>query len=261
MFLPLKSKPAPEKKTPTGSGSDRDEELITAPRQIAAVLQRLAEARCLLTVRVADWKEDFASAVLKTGEPGTPLILDELTPEAGHARVTPGCRLRVRTTLNGVRLAFDTQVSEISGQGGIAFYLTTFPTAVDYRQRRKHHRVIVTADRPVSFEVADENGGVFVAELRNISLGGLYANFRTGISRELRRGLVLDNCILRLPTQRGLETQLEVAHAEADDPNGYIRLGGRFLGLARPDRRELQRLVVELDRELARKQIGSRDPD
>jgi len=258
MILSLRPKPDSQEKTRTGRRPDRDIDLITAPRQIAAVLQRLIESRCLLSVRVADWKEEFASAVLRLDEPGSPLILDELTPDAGHAKVIPGCRLRIRTTLNGVRIVFDTQVLEIGGQGGIAFYRSSFPASIDYRQRRQHHRVIVTTDRPVCIEIPADDGNIHVADLRNISLGGLYAYLREGISRELRRGTVLEACTIRLPAQRCLTTQVQIAHIGADGATGITRLGGRFLNLARPDRRELQRLVVELDRELAKKQIGGR---
>lgn len=259
MLLSLKFKPGLEGKSRTGRGLASDREFITLPRQIATVLQRLADARCLLSVRVADWKEEFASAVLKVGGLGEPFLLDELTPDAGHARVTIGSRLRIRATLSGVTIVFETQVLEISGQGGIAFYRAAFPAAIDYRQRRQHHRVVITADRPVSIEVPGDNGLSHVAELRNISLSGLYAHFREGISRELHRGTVIDSCTIVLPAQRRFRTQVEVAHAHADGEGGSVRMGGRFLNLDRQDRRELQRLVVELDRELARKQIGSRD--
>lgn len=258
MILPIRPKPASQQKARTGNRPDRDTELISTPRQIAAMLQRMIEGRCLLSVRVADWKEEFTSAVLRADEAGSQLILDELTPDSGHAKVIPGCTLRVRTTLNGVRLVFETQVLEIGGQGGIAFYRTSFPETIDYRQRRQHHRVIVTTDRPVSIEIPADDGGVHLADLRNISLGGLYAYLREGVYSELRRGAVIEACTIRLPAERCLTTTVEIAHTNADATAGTVFLGGRFLNLAREDRRELQRLVVELDRELARKQIGNR---
>ncbi len=216
--------------------------------QICLVLRQLQDYRVLLTVQVGDSKERFTSAVLEVVQQAGYLVLDELSPKAGHALIRNSPTIHVRGILNGLEVKFETRVAQVGQEGGLSFYKVRLPERIDYPQRRQSHRVTVplATGVPISLLMPDER--IVQGELRDISPEGLGMRVRLGsVDPKQDRGAAAI-CEVRLSKGYELVTDLELCHIDPAVRTRVPRLGARFLGLNPIQSRRIEQYCAELAR-------------
>ncbi|MCC7413265.1 MAG: flagellar brake protein [Gammaproteobacteria bacterium] len=226
---------------------------IRAPLRIAALLQRTFERHSLLTVAVSGSEDVFTSALLEVVADGRYVVLDELSPAAGHALISVGRRIHVSSRLEGVQLGFESIIRHVNSAGGIAYYQVPFPDALFHHQRREHYRAPVPLERGISVQLRTAGGRVITGELRDISRGGLSMRVDPGAPERLTAGDVVPRCVVRLADKRTVNAVLQVCYADQWGSTGRPRVGGRFLEIEPGSERVVDALVATLDRELARR--------
>lgn len=222
---------------------------IRKPAHQARLLKQLKEQHCPLSIRIpAIGDNRYTSAIVRVDADRERLHLDELNPGTGHARMAVGTEIRVDTRAHGVETRFKTQVERIGEEDGISYYVVPFPETITYHQRRAHHRVPVkmTLQSRATLEAGDSSLDV---RLSDISVGGFggTVNADAGItSGEIYQ------CRLELRGGKHLEAEVEIRYVARNPVKRNRRFGARFLNLGRRQRAQLERLVMELEREMIR---------
>lgn len=217
--------------------------------QIAGLLRRLESDHALLTVKVADSDAIFSSAVIAVDTRNKTLQLDELTPDAGHELIKPGIELKVSARLQGVETSFSTIVSSIDKDKGIFYYVTAFPSDVRYLQKRETVRVPVRLTLDAGVNMRSDSDGIR-ARLTDISAGGIGATVLGG--NRAARGARY-HCSIRLPGYHPIDADVEVRYAAAETTSkGHQRFGAKFVKIDKRSKREVEKVVADLQRDLLR---------
>ena len=67
-----------------------------SPTYIAAMLRRMLDQRCLLTIQIGTLPDLYTSALLEVVREAEYIVLDELTPRAGHRLLQSDTPLQIR---------------------------------------------------------------------------------------------------------------------------------------------------------------------
>ena len=222
---------------------------VRDPQRIAQLLNRIVERRSLLTVLLPDSNAPYNSAILRAEATAGYLLLDELTPAAGHHKLTVDSKLKINGRLDGVEFAFHTVIMGLDENSGIAFYKAQLPEWIFYNQRRSHYRARVTGGSPVPVYLSRSDGRLSTAELRDISLGGLRARLKRVTDISVARGSHITHCAVDLPKQGKITCALEVVHVRSSEPRGVVTFGGRFVELSKEHQSAIQRFIAGLERD------------
>jgi c-di-GMP-binding flagellar brake protein YcgR len=229
-------------------------DLITTPEHITGLLQQIKDNHVILTVTIKGSDQVYNSALFRIDPKNGYLYLDELVPREGHIRLSHEMSLRVKTRLNGAMISFPATVEKIDIEDGIPYYKIPFPEAIDYRQRRQHHRVYVPGDHNIPVHLHTDELRLLTGDLRNISLGGICFSLNKIASRRIQVGDIISKCVIDLPDARKVTIPIEIRSLNEQYPPSLRRIGGRFLELDKKDLQELQQLVLTLDRMAIKKQ-------
>jgi len=225
---------------------------VTDPRRITQILQRLCDARSLLAARLPGRAESYATCILGVDVRAGRLALDELTPAAGHEALLRDRHLGVLARLDGVEIAFQITLEDVLWERGIAVYTLPFPRVLRYDQRRTAHRVTVRAAPPLSIRLAREDGTEVLAEVRDISVGGLCLRTPYLAPGEIERGDHFPHGEIVLPDGRRLHCALEVRHVARAEGSRWVRIGVRFVDLPRGEQARIAHYIFRLEREHVR---------
>lgn len=232
--------------TQTDNATDKS---VTDPQRIAQLLNRMVDRHTLLTVLLPDSNAPYNSAILKIDTAAGYLLLDELTPAAGHRRLAVDSELKISGRLDGIEFAFHTVIIGLDESGGIAFYKAHLPERMFYNQRRSHYRARVSGAHPVSVHLSRPDGRLSTADLRDISLGGLRARLKRGADISVTRGSHITHCAVDLPKQGQVACTLQVVHVHNSEPSGVVTFGGRFVDLSKEHQSAIQRFIAGLERD------------
>lgn len=230
-------------------------EKITDPARIANILKRLHQERALLTISLPGSQHLYTSALLKVDTEQGYLLLDELNPRIGHTQFMVAKKALVRARLSGVEVDFSTVLQGVGGESGIAFYQTSLPTLLKYQQRRAYYRVHVGAGHTVPVSIVRREGEAFQGELWDISAGGAGLRLSTTIHlpQPLTQGEILAGCQIHLNADTHISSGLEVRFLSHDEQHKVVRLGGRFVGLDKPQQKKVEQFIAGVDRELRKR--------
>lgn len=216
--------------------------------EIYVLLKRAFAARCLLTVYAGPAREAYTSAILEVVRDQRYMVLDELSPGAGHEHIVTSRDIEVRALVEGVELRFRSEVLQIGQHDGLPFYKVAFPREIAYAQKRQQYRVPVPLHQgfDVSLVFSDEReaGG----ELRDISFGGLSVRIRNGhVNQESDRN-ALAMCRLAISKEHSIITDVEILHVHAAQKPRVPRIGARFVDLSPTTARRIEQFCAELER-------------
>jgi c-di-GMP-binding flagellar brake protein YcgR len=228
---------------------------LTNPEVIASMLMRLHESRTLVEVRVPGMDQSQLSAVIGVNASEQYLLLDELKAIEAHRRLLQTARFNLRASIKGVDLSFDAPVTDVGVMSGAAFYKAAFPQEMLYHQRRASYRAHVSLAEsvPVSLK-RNLSDAMLTGLLQDISLGGIGARITARLPQGIKQGELLPDCSIQLPSGIVICSSLEVRHIDPARKRQPTRVGGRFVDLDAQQRKIVQRYVIELERELIRKQ-------
>lgn len=212
------------------------------------VLRRALGNHCPLTVYVGKRPEAYSSAIIEILPEHKVLMLDELTPAPSHGRVVKGDVLHVRAIVDGVQLQFDSTVLELGVQDGLPFYRASFPTRIDYPQRRRQYRVQVPLNRGLQIFFDLSRTHRLVGELRDISMGGLCARITAGNLEDGVDQHQMASCRIMLPDNDSVVTDVELVHVDAPQRARVARVRARFTNLSAAAERRISQLCAEIER-------------
>ena len=231
---------------------DSQIEKINNPTRIAAILKNILDARTLLRVTLPGSPEEYNSTLLEINRENNFILLDELHPKAGHERLREAKKLAVLTNLNSVDVSFAGHLQQTLVENNIAIYKLQLPKLLYYRQLRAHFRIpIGITEIPVNIILDSEIA--LEGELHDISSGGLCIRFATELPANLKRGVLINSCMVDLPEGNKLESKFEVRFRSNQDDKGRTLVGGQFVRLNQAQQRMVERYVASLDREIRRK--------
>ena len=180
------------------------------------------------------------------------LVLDELVPAAGHARLVPGTPITVHALLDGVMLEFGSEVTRIGASGGLPYYQVPVPQRLDYHQRRQEHRVAVPLNRGIRMSFQFPLDLTATAELRDLSVGGFCARLRSAQPAGIVLGGLVASCNIELDSTEQIATDAKILHIDSPMTGRVPRLGACFVSLSPETRRRIEYYVAELDRQQRR---------
>ncbi len=228
-------------------------EKLTLEPRILGLLKRLLEKRALLTVTIAGQGKEYNSAIIKIAEDNSYFLLDELNPTDGHEQLKQIGQCHIKGHIDGVSLSFDTAVDHFGQDNGIPYYRILMPTAINYLQRRSAHRISFSAASPIVVTVINQNGVSFKGSLADLSTGGLRVKFANDMELPIASSDIL-RCQFKVDGHAfNAEVVVRIAKKSA---NGQPFIGAQFHNLVPALERQLQRLIMGLERAARQKVSG-----
>ncbi len=236
---------------PLPAPADTDQ-YLEERKQIVGLLIQAYKAHVLLNVSFPAKKSHFSTALLGIYDEHGFLVLDELTPKSGHDLLLKLKRMHLTGRLQGVDLAFSSNLIETREKGGVAFYKVELPERIRYLQRRQDFRVNSRSTR-ISFHALRGKGTkqMIRGYVHDLSRKGVGVILEDDV--DLQQGEVLSNCIISIPGEGEALFSLEVRFNSSGNRRQLTRVGGCFKEI---DSRSLQKIhntLNEMERVQARR--------
>lgn len=230
-------------------------ETLTLPARIIGLLKRLKDQRGLLSLTLGGQPEEFLTAIIEINPGDNVMVLDELKPGHGHERLLQLRQLHASAHVDGVSLNFDARLLGSGEKDGAIYYRIALPTALHYIQRRASHRVQLSAAANSKVETTLKGLTIPPGLLTDISTGGIGARYSRNLPSELKNGDVVQ-CVFPLPGLPGQPFACEaiirmIRHAA--ETHSPARLGLEFQNLTKPQLRLLEKCIMDLQREAAKR--------
>lgn len=225
-------------------------ERITDSNLVAGLLRRIKDQHALLTVTVPDAPGTFNSAILELDRERGHVVLAELHPKLGHERFVAGGHLKARARVRGVEIRFDAALEEVGSESDEAVYRVRWPDTVHYLQKRASFRIKISMTAPLTVALEGDGGEHFEGRAVDLSEQGVRVEMDSYLSLQPGRQMP---CLLNLPNGTHLACRLEIRHVHTQQSTGNIQFGAHLVDLPPAQRREVARLVAEIQRDLLRR--------
>ncbi|UTA49425.1 flagellar brake protein [Simiduia sp. 21SJ11W-1] len=171
---------------------------LTGIMQRYASLIDLQSRRQLITVQLDNHRQSFQSLILDINFSQRLLVLDELFPTAPQPAI--GQSLYLSHQHMGKIMQFEAPVLERQTIAGSPCYLVPLPESLEYRQRRRHPRLLLE-DHMVPVKLQSPWRSHWFGSLVNLSAGGMRLNLNGDKLREISRGSKVPNIQFELGRQ------------------------------------------------------------
>lgn len=228
-------------------------ERITQPEIMSSYLHRLQRAHVLLNVNIPGGDRSYNSIIINVDDDKRQLLLDALHPESGHNQVMKLRELSVSAHHEGVKLGFKGYIKELVDDAGKPAYILDYPPTLLYHQQRAAYRAPVSMGDHVGIKISNEDNMTSQGMITDLSLGGLGLQFELKNSLPFRNGMILPVCQFSTPDKPDFECALEVRNVREDTNNRFVYIGTRFVKLAQQEERQIQRFVVQLERDMIKR--------
>lgn len=230
-----------------------DQDVLERPARPPVSINLIAaqRSRAIVDLRFAGIEGIFQSTLVEVDTESGLISIDECFPNPCDAR--PGQAVCVSLRLGNRREQFDTRVAARHNAGGAQRYTLQLPPTVGYEQRRSAYRLPLRADQAhCRFSAAYFR---YDADVRDISPLGIRLGLREW--RPLPVGSVLEHLEFELLGEH-FHCAATVRNTR-DGSDGGTEIGAMFIDLPRTEQRELERLIMRLQRrELQRAQTTAR---
>jgi len=152
-----------------------------------------------------------------------------------------------------VDISFTTELIDTGSSAQIAFYRLAMPKGLRYQQRRSSYRARINLARDIPVLLTRADGVTLEGQLYDISMGGIGTRYKPGKTDNVRQGGVWDECIIRLDGKQEIRSSLEVCFIGEDTRSRQMRLGGKFIQLARPQIKIVENFIAALERDWLKK--------
>lgn len=235
--------------------NDSQTERVTAKPQLIGLLQRIKDSRTLLMVHLPDDNTRYTSALLELDLQNGTLVLDELTPAAGNARVAELKRFHATARLSGGQVRFRVDVQSRESGNGVIRYIAGLPEFLTYEQRRNAFRARVPAGLVVPAVLTNDAGTTHECEVLDISTFGIRLDTARGAELSVDDGHQYA-CNISFPEGGSISGEVELRFIGEDQVTHRVQIGARFTGLVGPQRKAIERFVMYLQRETIRRTRG-----
>lgn len=223
-------------------------EIITARSYIIALLQRTVNEHLLVSIKLGqdDNSPQLTSTVLQVLPGEGVFLLDDLFPRP--LVIEKASTISVEVLFEGAGLMFSTTIESVQQEAGLRFWRIAIPEAVEYRQARSEHRVVVTPlELPVRLFVGE--GRVLQGVLQDVCVQGIGVCLAEVSG--LKRGKFY-RCSIDLGADESVEVEIEPSRIEKVAGTLPLKLGLQLHNMSRNEQLQWQRFVAELERRLLR---------
>lgn len=231
---------------------DAERYMLHDPREIARVLQSLADAGALISASIVPGGLPCPTALLDVDRDGNVLI-DGNHQETVNQRIASAHYLACVSQLDRVRIQFRLQgLVRVDNDGRVAFAAAA-PESLLKLQRRELYRLqlvpgpVVTVELPATGEL----DAPLQVRVLDLSGGGLALSVRDDDRSRFASRRRLEGCQLRLPDTGPLAVDLEVCHLSQHEPlaGGTLRAGCRFLSLSPHAEKQILQYIFRVERQ------------
>lgn len=225
--------------------------LLSGAAEIHAYLRPLLDNRTPLHIRFDERSQRYRSFLVALDRAQGALALDELLPDSGTRLLLQGEPCQLEGVHDGARLAWDNrQAGRLDELDGAPCCWLPLPTTLVYHQRRNAYRAVLR-QAPIAASLSSAPLCITLqGQLLDLSATGCRLSLRGDPSHALQPGQLFE-LSAQLPMGT-LESAVELRHVHVDTAFGLTFCGLRF---HRPDgltRRQLERLVNQLQRDARR---------
>jgi c-di-GMP-binding flagellar brake protein YcgR len=240
---------------PSKSKPDTGFQIRTREKMIPLLIQA-HRTRLLFDVSIPTSETHYTTALLGVYDSHGFLVLDELTPSAGHKKLLKQRRMTLTGKLDGVPLRFNTRLIETRQQKGMAFYKVEMPESVFHMQRRQEFRITATEARiPFHAQREDDSQEQLQGYVFDLSRNGMGLNLEGEV--KLERDDILQNCVI-MPSGNGkIPFALKVCHATYHKKRKLTRIGGCFEEIDTSSQRRIAKIITQFEREYAKRLSGN----
>lgn len=234
-------------------GRDNDDErfLVESRVEIAFILRCAMNEGAMAVVSFNQGRDSFVTAVLSVDGAAGHYVIDASQDEAVNQRLALASRILFSSYQGKVRIQWEADRARAVSFEGHPAMLIPLPAVLRKYQRREYFRAETPVMRPVQCTIPLEEGRSVVANLFDISLGGvgltgLPADFPIEIGREF------PGCTIVLPEFGVLSVTLQIRNADEvalRDDRVLRRAGCAFVGLPPGADSMIQRYIIRLERD------------
>lgn len=236
---------------------DESRFLLRDPREIAQLIDTLANERALVTAYLSAGNQSFLTLLLGLAPDGLGVLLDGSTTEAINQQIERAEQITCITQLDGVRIQFSLGRAARSDGGETPVFGAPLPTEVLRLQRRDFFRlstpVTHTVMCAIPVDAAHAGGRRVEMRILDISAGGIaIAVPPSGFA--LEPGMSFPGCQLKLPASEPITAQLTVRNLfRLVTRNGVemLRAGCQFTELTALAESIIQRYIMKHERQRA----------
>ncbi|WP_372013525.1 flagellar brake protein [Pseudoxanthomonas sp. 10H] len=222
------------------------------PREIARVLQSLAEAGALISAHIMPGGLPCPTALLDVDADGNVLV-DGNHLESVNQRIATAHHLTCVSQLDRVRIQFRLQGLERVDNDGRTAFSAPAPESLLKLQRRELYRLQLVPGPTVTVQLPAAEDAAQALQLRVLDLsgGGLALAVREEDEGRFASRRVLEGALLKLPDLAPLPVRLEVAHVCRREPlaGAALRVGCRFVGLSAQAEKQVLQYIFRVERQ------------
>ncbi len=232
---------------------------------IYLALNRAYKNRDFLEVSVPGDSTKYQSILLKLDPDEKTVLVDELFPRTFIGLPGQKMRFSLRQT-NGRSIVFDANIMERHEFDGSPVYVIAMPESLNESQRRLAFRMNVPEEITInsSFIAPDEQA--YAARICDVSSSGVCIEAHGEITKVLRAGDLLKktsfnfegvNVVCDLTVKNLVDKKVEKDDSSKDSSlkalvSGKKRIGAKFNNLPASARRQLEKSIMQLQREQLR---------
>lgn len=226
---------------------------LTTTDDIRHLLKKINAKHSLLSVTIESSEAYYGSTIIEINHDENYLVIDELYPEEGHAKITVGSHLSFITQHSGAFVNFIGTIEAIGENEKAAYYKIAIPKEIEYHQRRNTYRIATNVNEPILVNLVNNDEVLIKAELRDISHGGLCLRVNASPHISIKSDDYIPTCLIQVDKSRKILSSLNICHVETIKETGSLRIGAEFAQMSKIDRRELEHFIASLERAIIQK--------
>lgn len=213
-------------------------------------LQELCLKHTFVNVRFVDRIDcSFQSLILKVDPVNQSLLIDEFFPMQADIAIIPGENIEITSSSKGLPIKFSSVIGSIEILDGSPAYRIALPKKIRANQRREYFRVAVDYDMNTRLRINLADGDMANCQIINMSSSGVSFSVNKNISEQLVSNRNLNDAKFVMPDGSILSCDLEVKSYEyRKPPHRCTVIGARFDSLPRSSQKQLDKLIVSLQR-------------
>lgn len=227
---------------------------VVSRREIIALLRSIGEKNQLIRMLVQGEADVCVTSILEVDADNNTVILDCSINTEQNQRILAAKSLSYETTLDKIRILFESErVEKCTFEGAPALKIT-LPQALIRLQRREYYRMSTPVSNPVRVVIplpAELGGGSSSFPLADISCGGI-AMLDNKLLLGDSIGKQYTDCRIELPEVGPIVTSLQIRNSldlTLLNNKSNRRLGCQFTDMARGALNSVQRYITKLERE------------
>lgn len=197
-----------------------------------------------------------STSILKVDNDKQLVYIDEFDLQTFNNRIQLPQAVQLSGQHNGLPIDFEAKLFFRGQAQGSPFYAFKLPQQRVYIQRRMAYRVPISSQLDIQLQLHTEQGQDYQGKVIDISSSGVQVRFEQDISDAAPLDQAFSALLSIEETQLPLSIQLRHIEKHPDDAAGPMRAGGFFANTSQAVERQLEHLIIRLQRYHAREQLA-----